>query len=109
MYFCERYDNNRGEIGISDRFTKGYLTVMVKADDPLRLRDCHIQFDRYNQYSNKFEFYKKFDYTVSPDMKYIFFARDKDNDLKFDNTGFFRVYLLDDDNNTVASSLIEII
>jgi len=28
MYFCERYDADRGEIGISDRFTKGYLTVM---------------------------------------------------------------------------------
>ena len=35
LYFCERYDDYDGEIGVSDRFTTGFITVMVKADNPL--------------------------------------------------------------------------
>jgi len=30
LYFCEKYGRN-GEVGVSDRFTTGYLTVMVKS------------------------------------------------------------------------------
>ena len=47
LYFCESYGSG-GETGVSDRFTKGYLTVMVKADGPLGLRDCSIQMDKYS-------------------------------------------------------------
>jgi hypothetical protein len=36
LYFCEKYGND-GEIGVSDRFTTGYLTVMVKCDYALDL------------------------------------------------------------------------
>lgn len=36
MYFCEKYGRN-GEEGVSDRFTTGYLTVVVKSDYALRL------------------------------------------------------------------------
>lgn len=109
LYFCEKYDKNKGEVGISDRFTKGYLTVMVKCDHPLGLEDVHIQFDKYNFQSGEFEFYKKFNYNVDKDMSYIFFAKNPDSDLKFEDTGFYRVFLLDHNNDTVASSLIEII
>lgn len=108
LYFCEKYGNN-GEVGVSDRFTTGYLTVMVKSDYTLDLEDCSIQFDLYNPRSKKFEFYKKFDYVVEPDMKYIFFAKNDDSDLKFEEPGFYRVFLLDDRDKTVASALIEII
>ncbi len=109
LYFCERYDENGGEVGISDRFTKGYLTVMVKADSPLGLEDVHIQFDKYNFRTGDFDFYKKFDYHVDKEMNYIFFANNSESDLKFQEPGFYRVFLLDSYNNTVASSLIEII
>jgi len=109
LYFCERYDDNRGEVGISDRFTKGYLTVIVKADSPLGLEDVYIQFDKYNFRTGGFDFYKKFDYHVDNDMNYIFFANNSESDLKFEEPGFYRVFLLDGYNNTVASSLIEII
>jgi len=44
LYFCERYGAD-GEVSISDRFYTGYLTVMVKCDYALGLRDCFIQFD----------------------------------------------------------------
>ena len=109
MYFCERYDSYDGEIGVSDRFTTGYLTVMVKADNALRLDDVAIQFDQYNERKGKFEYYKKFYYTIERDMNYIFFSRNDESDMEFEEPGFYRVFLLDDDDNTVASAVIEII
>ena len=109
MYFCERYDDYDGEIGVADRFTKGYITVMVKADDALRLKDVAIQYDKYDFRTGKFEYYKKFYFTVDRDMKYIFFARNDESDMEFEDPGFYRVFLLDEDDKTVASALIEII
>lgn len=109
LYFCEEYNSKKGEVGVSDRFTTGYLTVMVKSDYELGLEDVHIQFDRLNERSNKFEFYKKFDYVIDPEMSYVFFAKNDGSDLKFEEAGFYRVFLLDDNDRTVASALIEIV
>ena len=108
MYFCESYGND-GEVGVSDRFTTGYLTVMVKCDYPLELTNCSIQFDKYNSRTRSFEYYKNFPYTVEPDMKYIFFTKNDESDMKFEEPGFYRVFLLDNNDKTVASALIEII
>ena len=109
LYFCERYDDNDGEIGVADRFTTGYLTVMVKCDYALDLDDVHIQFDKYNFRTGKFEYYKKYNYTVERDMSYIYFSKNEDSDMKFEEPGFYRVFLLDKRDKTVASALIEII
>ncbi len=108
LYFCEKYGDD-GEVGVSDRFTTGYLTVMVKCDYELGLTDAKIQFDQYNFKTRKFEYYKKFDYSVEPDMKYIFFSKNDESDMKFSEPGLYRVFLLNDDDETVASALIEII
>ncbi len=108
LYFCEKYGNN-GEVGVSDRFTTGYLTVMVKCDYALDLEDVSIQFDKYNPRTREFEYYKKFAYTVEPEMKYIYFAKNDESDMKFEDPGFYRVFLLDNKDKTVASALIEII
>ena len=108
LYFCESYGSN-GEVGISDRFHHGYLTVMVKSDDELGLSDVSIQFDKYNCSTGQFDYYKKFNYTVKPSMKYIYFSKTSDNDMSFDDPGIYRVFLLDSDNKTVTSGLIEII
>jgi hypothetical protein len=109
MYFCERYDDYDGEIGVSDRFTKGHITVMVKADNALKLKDVAVQYDMYNFRTGKFEYYKKFYFAIERDMKYIFFTKTSENDMKFEDPGFYRVFLLDDKDKTVASALIEII
>lgn len=109
LYFCERYDSQDGEIGVSDRFTTGYLTVMVKCDHALGLDDVSIQFDKYNSRTHEFEYFKKFSYTVERDMSYIFFAKNDESDMKFSESGFYRVFLLDDKDKTVTSALIEII
>jgi hypothetical protein len=108
LYFCEEYGSD-GEVNVSDRFTTGYLTVMVICDYQLELEDVSIQFDKYNFRTGKFEFHKKYKYVVEPDMGYISFAKNDENDLKFEKPGFYRVFLLDDDAKTVASALIEII
>jgi hypothetical protein len=109
MYFCERYDSYDGEIGVSDRFTTGYLTVMVKCDSELRLDDVAIQYDKYNFRTGKFEYYKKFYFNVDRDMKYIYFSKNDESDMEFEDPGFYRVFLLDEDDRTVTSALIEVI
>jgi hypothetical protein len=108
LYFCESYGSN-GEVGVSDRFTTGYLTVMVKADGPLGLRDCSIQLDKYNPTLGKFEYFKKFKYSVEPDMKYVYFSKNDESDMNFSDPGIYRVFLLDQNDRTVASGLVEII
>ncbi len=109
MFFCERYDDTYGEVGVSDRFTTGYLTVMVKADYALGLNNCYIQFDKYNPGTGSFEYYKKYNFVVQPDMKYIYFSKNENADMKFEDPGIYRVFLLNSANKTVASALIEII
>ena len=108
LYFCESYGSN-GEVSISDRFHTGYLTVMVKSEKALGLTDCTIQYDKYNCSSGTFSFYKKFPFTVKPDMKYIYFEKSSENDMSFDKAGIYRVFLLDSGGSTVTSGLIEII
>jgi len=108
MYFCEKYGRN-GEIGVSDRFTTGYLTVMVKSDYALGLDDVTIQFDKYNYRTDDFEYYEKFYYSIDPDMNYIFFEKNDESDMNFKDPGVYRVFLLDDRDRTVTSALIEII
>jgi hypothetical protein len=108
MYFCEKYGDD-GEVGVADRFTTGYLTVIVKCDYALDLADCSIQLDKWNKFESKFEYYKKFTYVLEPEMKYVFFAKTDESDLSFDDPGFYRVFLLDAADRTVASALIQII
>lgn len=108
MYFCEKYGKN-GEVGISDRFTTGFLTVVVKSEYKIKLTDVHVQLDKYNYKKDKFEFYKKFSYTLEPDMKYVYFSKNDEIDLSFDEPGFYRVFLLDDEDEAVASAIVEII
>jgi hypothetical protein len=108
LYFCEYYGSS-GEVGISDRFSTGYLTVMVKCDYELGLSNVSIQFDKYNSSSGTFKYYKKFEYDVEPDMKYIYFSKNDESDMSFDSPGIYRVFLLDANDRTVTSSLIQII
>jgi hypothetical protein len=56
LYFCEKY-GKKGEVGISDRFTVGYLTVVVKADYALGLDDVSFQIDKYNYRTADCEYY----------------------------------------------------
>ena len=108
LYFCENYTAD-GEVGISDIFTTGYITIMIKCDYPLGLTDCNIEYDKLNLSTNQFSLYKKFDFVVKPELSYIFFSRTDNSDLSFDEPGIYRVLLRDNYNERIASSLIQIV
>jgi len=108
LYLCVDYGDD-GEESVSDVFTTGYLTVVVKCDTKLGLDDVHVQFDKYNFKKDEWVFYKKFDYTIEPSHKYVYFSKNDESDLSFDETGFFRVYLLDSDDKVIASTIVKII
>ena len=108
LYFCENFTNS-GEVGISDIFTTGFITIVAKCDHNLGLTDCQIEYDKLDSTQNKFEFYKLFDFTVQSDLNYIYFTKNENSDLSFDEPGIYRVILLDNKNERVASSLIQIV
>lgn len=108
LYFCEYYGSD-GEVNISDRFTTGYLTVMVKCDYAMYLTDVVIEFQKYNESTKTFSYYKEFKYEVDPDMSYIYFSKTDLNDMSFDSPGIYRAVLFDQLDQFVASALVEII
>jgi hypothetical protein len=102
LYFCEKYDGE--EINCADRFYKGKLTVMVRLSKEIFFTKVFVQLDKYNPREGKFEFYKDYNFNTDSTMTYIYF-----NDIEFSDKGFYRVFLLDPDKNTITSGLIEII
>lgn len=102
LYFCEKYTD--GEVGVSDRFTTGVLTVMVKLDKPIYYNNVSIQLDKYNCRTDDFEYYDSRTFDVDGKWSYIHFDK-----ITFSDPGLFRLFLLDPDGNTIVSGLIEII
>src|SRR5438552_18594538 len=88
MYFCEKYDN--GEMGVDNRFSSGEITVIVKSDYALGLKDVNIHLEKFNCSTMSFEVLKNVPFTVTPDKKYIVF---NNKDLSFDSPGIYKVYL----------------
>ena len=109
IYFCERYNIDSGEVHISDSFTKGPITIMVKSNNEIGLKNVYIQFDKWDPDSLSFKFYKRFNFTIKPDMKYIFFSKNDESDMSLDEPGFYRVFLLTGSDKTIASGLVQII
>lgn len=103
LYFCERYDKVKGEIGQSSTFTPGQFTVMVKSEKELGLEDVSIQIDSYNPATERFTFYREVKFKISLDMKYIFFANE---DIRISEPGVYRVYLLDSYGKSVTQGVI---
>ncbi len=104
IYFCEKYDGT--EINISDRFTTGNLTIIIKSDDIITYTDVFIEYDKYNSKTKQFEYYKKISYKLGKNQRYM---RITDSRLSFNETGIFRVFILNSASQTITSSLIEII
>ncbi|MBN1633767.1 MAG: hypothetical protein JW917_06355 [Ignavibacteria bacterium] len=103
LYFCERYDKVTGEVGQSATFTPGQFTVMVKGDKELGLDDVSIQIDSYNSTREIFTFYREVKFKITPDMKYIYFSND---DIRINEPGVYRVYLLDSLGRAVTHGVI---
>ena len=100
LYFCERYDSVKGEIGESDKFTTGSLTVMVKLKNPIGVTDVDINVTD----TKKNEVVNTHPFTVTSDMTYIFFDK-----VTFDTPGKYKVSLLKKDGTIIVSGNIEIV
>ncbi|MCX6151899.1 MAG: hypothetical protein NTX22_15345 [Ignavibacteriales bacterium] len=102
LYFCVKYDGK--EIDCSDRFTAGKITVMAKLAKEIFFTKVIVQLDKYNPREGKFEYVREYPFDTESTMTYIFF-----NEIEFTDRGFYRVFLLDPDKNTITSALVEII
>ena len=100
LYFCEKYDSVKGEIGESEKFTTGFLTVMVKLKNPIGVTDVDINITD----TKKNEVVGTHPFTVTSDMTYIFFEK-----VTFDNPGKYKVSLLKKDGTVIVSGNVEIV
>lgn len=103
LYFCEKYDPVKGEIGESSKFTTGTLTIMVD----LRPSKTKIGVDDVNiNITDKAsgEAVETLPFTVQPNMDYIYF-----NDVAFSKPGKFKVSCLKKDGTVIATGEIEIV
>ncbi len=103
MYFCEKYDN--GEMGVDNRFTSGEVTVIVKSDYALGLKDVMIHLEKFNCSTLAFDADKNISFTVTPDKKYIVF---NSKEMSFETPGIYKVYLVDGSNKIITSALVQI-
>lgn len=104
LYFCSRYDATEGEIDAGDRFYTGNLTVVTLLEAPIFYSKVFVQLDKYNPREGDFEYYNDYEYDVDPDLDYIYF-----DNIYFGEAGFYRVFLLDPNRNTITSAIVEII
>lgn len=109
MYFCERYDEFEGEVGIGSTFSEGPVTIIIRCDFALNLNTIAIQFDKYSFIENKFVYYKKAKFEVDENTNYLSFNMNDEKNMEFEDPGFYRVFLLDEDGKTISSGLVEIL
>lgn len=111
LYFCEKYEDSL-EIGVSDKFTLGWLTVIVdlrETGDTIGVSDVELVIlkiaDSAGTAVNDTIDIIPFD--VEPDWDYIYFA-DEDR-LSFDEPGTYEVICRKADGTEVASGEVEIV
>lgn len=112
LYFCEQYKNGE-EIGVSKRFTTGWLTVMVDlrpagktlGTGKVELRLSKIKDEDGRDISEKI--IKTVPFSVQSDWEYTYFE-DHDN-LKFKTPGTYKVVCQKVDGTPIVSGEVEII
>lgn len=112
LYFCEQYKNGE-EVGVSERFTPGWLTVMLDTrpagikigTGKVELKLSKIKDGSGNDISEKI--LKTVPFDVQADWDYTYFT-DKKN-LKFDSPGTYKVVCQKKDGSFIASGEVEVI
>lgn len=104
MYFCEKYDN--GEIGVDNRFHAGPITVIVRSEYALGLKDANLHIEKYNFTTSAFDVLNNIIFKVTPDKKYLALAS---KELSLDSQGIYKIYLFDNNSKVITSALVEII
>jgi len=103
IYFCEKYADGK-EIGISDKFSPGYFTIILRSGTKFDVDSVYIQSDKYNSKTKQFEYYSKLTYRVNRHDRFAHFTRD----VKIQESGIFRIFILNTSNIVITSNLIEI-
>lgn len=108
LYFCERYDENEGEIGKSDKFKISssvcLITVMFKIDYTSQINVDEVILNVQKIDCGIYEFISETNYDVSSRWDYIYFS-----DVELETAGVYRVSLYELDEELIASGLVEII
>ncbi len=112
LYFCEQYVNGE-EVGVSKRFTPGWLTVMLDTrpagtkigTGKVELRLSKIKDGAGNEISEKI--LKSVPFDVQADWDYTYFT-DKKN-LKFDSPGTYKVVCQKKDGTPIAEGEVEVV
>lgn len=112
LYFCEQYRNGE-EIGVSKRFTPGWLTVMVDlrpagktlGTGKVELRISKIKDEDGNEISEKIM--KTVPFSVQSDWDYTYFE-DHEN-IKFKTPGTYRVVCQKVDGTPIVSGEVEVV
>ncbi len=112
LYFCEQYKNGE-EVGVSKRFTPGWLTVMVDtrpAGTTLGVGKVELRLTKIKDASGSTiseKIIKTIPFDVQADWDYTYFT-DKDN-LKFSSPGTYRVTCQKKDGTPIVSGEVEIV
>jgi hypothetical protein len=106
LYFCEQYKNGE-EVGVSERFTPGWLTVMVDtrpAGTKLGTGKVELKLSKIKDASGddiSEKIIRTVPFDVQADWDYTYFT-DKKN-LKFDTPGTYRVVCQKKDGSPIAT------
>lgn len=112
LYFCEQYKNGQ-EIGVSKRFTPGWLTVMVDlrpAGTTLGVGKVELRLTKIKDASGSSiseKIIKTIPFDVQADWDYTYFT-DKTN-LKFTSPGTYRVTCQKKDGTPIVSGEVEVV
>ncbi|TRZ65564.1 hypothetical protein D4R20_01925 [bacterium] len=102
LYFCEDYVQDE-EIAVSEKFTTGLVTVMVKMENKITDKDVNLKLERL--VNGEKEYVDKIAFTI-PVTNYIFFKHKK---LNFKRPGEYKVTLLGKDDNPIVSGRVTIV
>jgi len=103
LYFCTGFDS-KGESGVGDRFVIGPIVVVVRCDNELGTKKANVQFDKWN--GTEFVYYSAVTFNLKPKVKYTWFS---DARLRVDEAGIYRCFLLDENNKTITSAMVEFV
>ena len=112
LYFCEQYKNGE-EIGVSKRFTPGWLTVMIDlrpvgktlGTGKVELKLSKIKDEDGKEISEKI--IKTVPFSVQADWDYTYFE-DHDN-LKFKTPGTYKVVCQKVDGTPIVSGEVDVV
>jgi hypothetical protein len=110
LYFCEDYVDGK-EIGVSDKFTTGWLTVMVRTEEPIGVDKtdivlCVVKDSLGNPVTSN-DVLDVIPFDIAPDWDYIYF-QDTER-LKFTSPGTYKVFLQKTDGTILLSGEVEVV